>query len=130
MRKILLSLTIGLSLLSCSPKAKEEAKAGIVFQENIEFEKALEQSKKEGKLLFIDCFGPGCGACVMLTQETFPDKSLGEFYNKTYINVTYDVSTLEGKKVCEKYKVGAFPTLLFFRFKRRNCSQESWLWHS
>ena len=113
MKKILLSLTIGLSLLSCSPKPKEEAKVGILFQEDIEFAKALEQSKKEGKLLFVDCTSPNCGACIRLTKETFPDKSLGELFNSTYINVSYNVSTPLGKEVCEKYKVKAFPTLLF-----------------
>lgn len=113
MKKILLSLTIGLSLLSCSPKPKEEAKVGILFQEDIEFAKALEQSKKEGKLLFVDCTSPNCGACIRLTKETFPDKSLGELFNSTYINVSYNVSTPVGNEVCEKYKVKAFPTLLF-----------------
>ncbi len=113
MKKNLLTLLIGLSIISCSTKQKDESNAGIIFQEDIEFSNALEQSKKEGKLLFIDCYTVWCGPCKMLTAEIFPNKELGNLYNDKFICLKYDLEKPEGVKLKDKYNIQGYPTLLF-----------------
>lgn len=85
---------------------------GVNLIEDLTFEEVLELAKKENKPIFIDCYVPGCGACVMLKKNVFPQKEAGDFYNKTFICAGFDLSTEKGKEVA-KYDIKAYPTLLF-----------------
>jgi len=78
---------------------------------------ALAQSKKEGKLVFIDCFTTWCGPCKRLAKEIFPQKEVGNFYNSHFISLSFDMEKGEGLKIQKKYAVRAFPTLLFLNAK-------------
>lgn len=117
MKKALLSLLVGLSLISYAQTPKEMAATGIIFQEDPEFTKALEQSKKEGKLLFLDCYAVWCGPCKMLSKEIFTQKEVGDIYNSKFICIKYDMDKPEGTKIKEKYSINGYPTLLFIDAK-------------
>lgn len=86
---------------------------GIRFSNDSLLSQALIRSKSEGKLVFIDCFTSWCGPCKRLAKEIFPQKEVGDFYNSHFINLSFDMEKGEGKKICAKYGVQAFPTLLF-----------------
>ena len=86
---------------------------GIKFSKDSLLSDALARSKKEGKLVFIDCYTTWCGPCKFLAKEIFPQKEVGDFYNSHFINLTFDMEKGEGLKIREKYGVQAFPTLLF-----------------
>lgn len=86
---------------------------GIKFSKDSLLSDALSQAKKEGKLVFIDCYTTWCGPCKHLAKEIFPQKEVGDFYNSHFINLSFDMEKGEGLKIRAKYAVKAYPTLLF-----------------
>ena len=86
---------------------------GIKFEENPAFSTLLEKAKKEKKLIFIDAFAAWCGPCKMMVKNVFPQKLVGDFYNKNFINVAIDMEKGEGRTIAQKYAVTSYPTYLF-----------------
>lgn len=84
---------------------------GIKFAE-ANWAKALQEAKKQNKLIFLDAYTTWCGPCRMLKSNTFPDKAAGEFFNKHFINIALDMEKGDGIAVAEKYGVNAYPTLI------------------
>lgn len=84
---------------------------GIQFVEP-NWAKAIEQAKKEKKMIFVDAYTTWCGPCRMLKQNTFPDKAAGDFFNKHFINIALDMEKGDGLAFAEKYQIRAYPTLL------------------
>jgi len=99
-----------LIVFSASLYAQE---VGIKFSKDSLLSDALARSKKEGKLVFIDCYTSWCGPCKYLAKEIFTQKEVGDFYNSHFINLSFDMEKGEGIKIRTKYAVQAFPTLLF-----------------
>lgn len=77
------------------------------------FNEALEESKKTGKPIFMDAFAKWCGPCKHMAATTFKDESVGEYFNKNFINMKVDWEESEGISLRDKYAVSAFPTLFF-----------------
>lgn len=130
-KKILVSgilLVVAVLVFACLPKANnstagteekvtekqgtETTGTGIKFIEE-DWTKALAKAKKEKKLIFLDAYTTWCGPCKMLKRNTFPDKAVGEFFNKNFVNVELDMEKGEGLAVAAKFGVNAYPTLLF-----------------
>lgn len=107
MRKLLLTLFL---VLNISLYAQE---SGIHFSKDSLLSDALIKAKKENKLLFIDCYTVWCGSCKQLASQIFPQKEVGDFYNKKFINLSFDMEKPEGLMIRKKYNIYAFPTLLF-----------------
>jgi thioredoxin-related protein len=84
---------------------------GIQFIES-NWNKALEEAKKQHKLIFLDAYASWCGPCKLLKKNTFPDKNVGSLFNENFINVAIDMEKGEGPMLSEKYKVNAYPTLI------------------
>lgn len=76
------------------------------------FNEAILEAKKQDKFLFIDVYASWCIPCKQLKETTFKDEKVGAYFNSTFINVTIDAESREGKKFVEKYAVRGFPTLL------------------
>lgn len=94
---------------------------GIQFVEP-NWAKALEQAKKEKKMIFIDAYTSWCGPCRMLKQNTFPDKAAGEFFNKHFINIALDMEKGDGIAFAQKYQINAYPTLLIMDADQQSVS--------
>ncbi|MCU0346056.1 MAG: thioredoxin family protein [Saprospiraceae bacterium] len=77
------------------------------------FNEALEESKKTGKPIFMDAYAKWCGPCKRMAATTFMDGSVGEYFNKNFINLKIDWEESEGISLRGKYAVSAFPTLFF-----------------
>ena len=77
------------------------------------FEEALATASKENKLIFMDAYTTWCGPCKWMASNTFTNASVAEFYNKNFINVKMDMERGEGPGLARKYRVMAYPTLLF-----------------
>ncbi len=89
----------------------DKSDKGIQFVEP-NWAKAIEQAKKQKKMIFVDAYTTWCGPCRMLKQNTFPDKAAGDFFNKHFINIALDMEKGDGLAFAEKYQIRAYPTLL------------------
>lgn len=93
-------------------KAMAPAEDGISF-ENMTFEKALKEAKKSGKLVFIDAYTDWCGPCKRMAATSFKDATVGDLYNKSFINIKVEMEKdAEGPEIARLYGVKAYPTLL------------------
>lgn len=107
MKRILLLLIV---VFSISLYAQD---TGIVFSNDSLLSEALTKSKSEGKLVFIDCYTSWCGPCKYLSKSIFPLPEVGDFYNKHFINLSFDMEKGEGVSIAEKYGIQVYSTLLF-----------------
>ena len=88
-----------------------ENKEGIQFSD-LTFEEALKKAGEEGKRVFMDCYTTWCGPCRVMNMQVFPQKILGDYFNKHFISLKMDMEKGEGKVLLEKYQVEGFPTML------------------
>jgi len=86
---------------------------GIDFHHDLTFQQALDLAKKEGKLVFVDCYTSWCGPCKRLAATVFTDSTVGVFFNNNYINVKFDMEKDEGPSIATRYQITAYPTLLW-----------------
>lgn len=89
-----------------------------IFADGIKFHKgdwasALAVAKAQDKLIFMDAYTTWCGPCKIMSRDVFPNKAVGEFFNQNFINVKMDMEKGEGRKLAQKYRIRAYPTLLF-----------------
>lgn len=105
MRKLLI---IALTLLTSSLYAQQ----GIQFYEGT-WKETLAKAKAENKLIFIDIYTSWCGPCKMMAKDIFPLESVGEVFNKNFINFKIDAEKGEGIQIAKTYKVNAYPSYLF-----------------
>lgn len=110
MYKIFLN-TILLICLSFPLIAQEEE--GIRFFQG-SWKEALQQAKKEGKMIFMDCYADWCGPCFNMAKNIFTQKEVGDFFNKHFICMKCNMEKgEEGKALQKKFDVVAYPTYLF-----------------
>ena len=85
---------------------------GIEFRD-MPLEKALETAAKEKKMVFIDFYTTWCGPCKTLSNEVFPQKEVGDFFNVRFVSLKCDAEKGDGPALARKYGVRAYPTLAF-----------------
>lgn len=73
-----------------------------------------EKAKKENKFIFVDAYTSWCGPCKWMSKNIFTNDTVGEFYNKNFINVKIDMEKGEGIALAKKYEVKFYPSYLFF----------------
>ena len=115
MKKIISGLFIFIAICSF---AQDE----IQFQD-IPFKDLIAKAKKENKLVFIDAYAAWCGPCKMMEKNIFTKKSVGDFYNKNFINARIDMEKGEGREVAQKFGVRSYPTYLFLNGEGELVSQ-------
>ena len=103
-----LFFTTVIALLSLNTIAAQ----GIDFFEGT-WEEALEVAKVQEKLIFVDAYAVWCGPCKRMSKAVFPDKMVGEFYNRNFISMKIDMERGMGLEFRKKYPVSAFPTLFY-----------------
>ncbi len=103
-----------MGFMGTTTSTKEE---GIKFV-SYNFEQAKLEAEKTGKLIFIDVYAEWCGPCKLMAQKSFVDRSVGENYNKKFVNLKIDAEkTQDGEDLTRMYAVDAYPTLLFINAK-------------
>lgn len=96
--------------------------AGRSLAQGIEFfkgswEEAIAKAEAEDKLIFVDAYASWCGPCKRMSNNVFPNERVGEFYNKNFVALKWDMEKDEhGIKFRQKYPVNAFPTLYYIDF--------------
>lgn len=78
------------------------------------FTNALAKAKDTKKLVFVDCYTTWCGPCRRLAKEVFPQKSVGDYFSKTFVALQMDMEKGEGVSYRKNWDVNAFPTLIVF----------------
>ena len=110
MKKILI-IFIG-TILFLPAIAQQNEGINFVFPKP--FEDILKVAKAENKNIFVDCFATWCGPCKLLSKQTFPLKEVGDFFNKRFVCVQYDIEKGNGIKFHSMYKshIPGLPTML------------------
>ncbi|MBO0938130.1 thioredoxin family protein [Fibrella sp. HMF5335] len=83
----------------------------VVFQTGT-FDEVLKQAKKENKLVLLDFWATWCAPCHRLDRLTFTDGALGDYVNNKFVPYRVNIDDFSGMDLVEKYKVGAYPTML------------------
>lgn len=125
-----LLMTAAVMFFAFAPKANKtttDTAAKKINNEGIQFveanwAKALQEAKKQKKLIFIDAYTSWCGPCRMLKKNTFTDKAAGAYFNKYFINIALDMEKGDGIAFAEKYQIMAYPTLLIMDADQQSVS--------
>lgn len=91
---------------------EDDTKEGIQFF-TATFQQALDQAKRQNKLVFMDAYASWCGPCKMMKHKTFKNKNVADFYNKNFINIAVDMEKGEGPALSQTFQIEAYPTLIF-----------------
>lgn len=91
--------------------ATTEGEALTFIREN--FGEAMQKARAENKLVFIDAYTTWCGPCKMMDKQTFSDDDVAAFFNEKFVNLKLDMEKGDGQTIQLRYKIAAFPTLLF-----------------
>lgn len=87
---------------------------GIAFETSRPWKKVVEKARGENKLIFVDCYADWCGPCKQLASQVFVQKNVGEFFNRHFVNVQFNVEKdVDDKGNVAKWGVVSLPTLLF-----------------
>ena len=85
---------------------------GIEFSQN-NWNQILIAAAKEDKIIFVDAYTTWCKPCKTMDKTVFPQKMIGDFYNKNFINVKIDMEKGIGRDLQKRYDVFFYPTFLF-----------------
>ncbi len=108
MRRVLGALLMALSVGSLTLPAKAQTQFRALTHDE-----GLAAAKKEGKLLFVDFYTTWCPPCKMMSQKVFPQKEVGDFMNRHFVNIKLDVEkATEGAPYATKYQITAVPTFI------------------
>ena len=78
-----------------------------------DLEAAMQAAKEQDKLLFVDAYTTWCGPCKRMAKNVFTQTAAGDFYNANFVNLKLDMEKGQGPSFARKFRVGAYPTLLF-----------------
>jgi len=81
------------------------------------WKEAIEEAKKDDKLVFVDAYAKWCGPCKKMAKNVFTKAEVGDFFNKNFVNLKLDMEEMDGVKFGHEYPVSAYPTLLFLNPK-------------
>jgi thioredoxin-related protein len=76
------------------------------------FAQSLKKAQKANKPIFMDCFTSWCAPCKWMSENVFPTKEAGDYFNKNFVCVKFDMEKGEGTELKARYGVQAFPTFL------------------
>ena len=109
MKKVILLASMLACWVASLPLLAQE---GVNFR-RLSLEQALERARAESKLVMVDCQTSWCGPCKYMSGTVFPRKEAGDFFNRHFVSVEFDMEKGEGIQIREKYGVRFFPTFLF-----------------
>ncbi len=89
----------------------------FAFMDADNIEAVFKHAKETEKLIFLDIYTDWCMPCKMMDENIFSDKKLGEYYNEQFISMKVNAEKGKGIDIANKYRVQAYPTLLFLDSK-------------
>lgn len=80
--------------------------------EHVSLNEALAKAKQQDKNIFIMVSTTWCGSCKQMKKEIFPTKEAGEYFNRNFINLYFEVDIADPDSLGKEYKVRGYPTFL------------------
>lgn len=113
---IFFGLLLGCLMLSAQEptKATNPVKMTVDFLPEENWSLARSTAAAQGKYLLVDAYTDWCYWCKVQDKQTFSDPDVGAFLNETLVSVKLDFERGDGVELARKYRVQAYPTLLFF----------------
>jgi thioredoxin-related protein len=69
---------------------------------------------KENKYIFLKAYTDWCHWCKVMDKELLTDPEVANFINENFIPVKMNFEEEMGVKLAQKFRVGGFPTVLYF----------------
>lgn len=108
MKKIIWIAAVAL-LAVTTLRAQEK---GVKFESGTLTE-LLSKAAAGEKYLFVDVYTTWCGPCKYMAGRVFTQESVGNYFNRTFVNAKFDAEDKgEGSRIAKKYGVTAYPTFL------------------
>lgn len=98
-----------LGLLSCGKEGEEQA-AGDEIEWFTSFEEAMDKAKEKNRPVMIDFYTDWCSWCKQLDRTTYADATVMKRAEE-FVSIKIDAD--DQRPLAARYKVGAFPTILF-----------------
>lgn len=123
MKSLLLSTVLILHLIKLDAQSN-----GINWEKYTSWKEVLKVSRENKRPIFLDVYATWCGPCKWMDQEVYINDSVGEFFNREFINIKVQMDSLEWDapeikawyssipEIKNAYPVTAFPTLLFLSY--------------
>lgn len=93
----------------------------MIFAQGINFEadgttlkEVAAKAKKEGKLVFVDCYTQWCGPCKKMARDIFPDAKVGKYMNARFVNLKIDMEAKYAEGLAKEWQVSGYPTFIIF----------------
>ncbi|MFI5203362.1 MAG: thioredoxin family protein [Flavobacteriales bacterium] len=86
---------------------------GINFVHDTTLTQLKQRAKRANKPIFIDCYTSWCGPCKWMAKNIFPNDTVGDFYNSSFICAKIDMEKGDGKNIANTYKIRSYPSFLF-----------------
>lgn len=90
---------------------------GVNFQE-LTLSEAIAQAKNnQGKgpeMVFFYAYTTWCGPCRHMTNNVFPQRIAGDYFNANFVNIKVDMERGEGPDLATRFGIRGFPTFLVF----------------
>lgn len=119
MKKIF-GILIVISMISTAfaPRYRNETAKYLLKDEiefkNSNFDEALKEAKKTGKIIFLDAYTEWCGPCKKMAATTFKDAEVAKVFNAKFINLKVEMEKdADGPRIAQQFSVRAYPSLLF-----------------
>ncbi len=119
-------LVMSVALLGMMIGINAQEKKGVNFEHGLSWEQVKAKAKAENKFIFMDIFATWCGPCKWMDENTYTTERAGAFMNDKFINVKVQADSSKNdneevkswyanaRQFMKEYKIGAFPSLLFF----------------
>ncbi|MDB5091108.1 MAG: Thioredoxin protein [Mucilaginibacter sp.] len=78
------------------------------------WQQVVQKAQKLNKTIFVDVYTKWCGPCRLMESDIFSIDTIGNFYNKNFINIKIDAEVGWGKAFAQTNKITAYPTYLYF----------------
>ena len=89
----------------------QEVSKGIKFEAS-KFDQVLTKAKADDKLVFLNISTSWCPPCKRMAKDVFPMESVGNYFNKNFVNLKVDAEKGEGIALAKRYKITGYPTFL------------------
>ncbi len=114
MRKIFgLSTGVALFLLiyACSMTSLKSIR--FVKNQDKSLDEVLNQAKKQNKIVFVDVYTTWCGPCKWMEKNTFRDKKVSDYFNRSFVNFKLDGESFDGVNFGIMQQINHYPTYVF-----------------